>query len=77
MIAAREIPSLTVPMVALTTASHWSLWRTHSHYVSDILAGDAVGVALALAIGRLWPSPAPPPQVAVSAPPAPAASRQA
>ena len=75
VIAAREIPSLTVPMVALTTASHWSLWRTHSHYVSDILAGDAVGVALALVIGRLWPSPTPDPQVA--APPAPDASRHA
>jgi len=57
VIVGREIPSLTGPMIALTTASHWSLWRTHSHYVSDILAGDAVGVALALAVHRLWPPP--------------------
>ncbi len=58
MLAAREIPGLTLPMVALTTASHWSLWRTRSHYVSDILAGDALGVALALATRRAWPAPA-------------------
>lgn len=59
VIAAREIPALTVPMVALTTASHWSLWRSRSHYVTDILAGDAVGVALALTVGKLWPRPTP------------------
>jgi membrane-associated phospholipid phosphatase len=59
VIAAREIPALTVPMVALTTASHWSLWRSRSHYVTDILAGDAVGLALALTIPKLWPTPTP------------------
>jgi membrane-associated phospholipid phosphatase len=46
--ACLEMRSLLMPMLALTTASHWSLVRSKSHYVSDILAGDAVGVAVAL-----------------------------
>ncbi len=58
VIAAREMPVLAGPMLALTTASHWSLWRTRSHFVTDILAGDAVGLALALATRRMWPAPA-------------------
>ncbi len=57
LIVARALPVLAMPMLALTTASHWSLWRERSHYVSDILAGDAVGVALAMAVLRLWPAP--------------------
>jgi membrane-associated phospholipid phosphatase len=43
-----EMPSVRVPMAALTTASHWSLFRSKSHYISDILAGDALGVAVAV-----------------------------
>lgn len=58
--AYRNMPSSLWPMVLLTTASHWSLVRAHSHYVSDVLVGDAVGVAVAVLAARLWPSPAPP-----------------
>ena len=49
VLAARDIPGLRVPMVALTTASHWSLWRSRSHYVTDILAGER----------SVWLSPGP------------------
>jgi membrane-associated phospholipid phosphatase len=54
----REMPSLCWPMVLLTTASHWSLVRARSHYLSDVLVGDALGVAIAVWSLRLWPTPA-------------------
>lgn len=56
--AARSLPRLSLPLTALTTASHWSLVRTHSHFVTDILAGDLVGLGVALAMERVWPLPA-------------------
>jgi membrane-associated phospholipid phosphatase len=43
-----EWPATRLPMLALTTASHWSLVRSRSHYVTDILAGDLVGAAVAM-----------------------------
>lgn len=48
-----EWPATRVPMLALTTASHWSLFRSKSHYISDILAGDVVGTAVALLSRRV------------------------
>ena len=49
------IPALFPPLAACTLAAHWSLVRTRAHYVSDILAGGALGIAVAVAVGSLWP----------------------
>ncbi len=51
----REMPSTLVPMLLLTTASHWSLVRAKSHFVSDVLVGDAVGVVVAIWSTRVRP----------------------
>ncbi len=53
--AAQEIPLLFVPLSVATLAAHWSLVRSRGHYPSDVLAGGALGVAVALAAWRLWP----------------------
>ena len=53
--AAQEIPVLFLPLSAATMAVHWSLIRKRSHYVSDVLAGGALGIAVALAAWKLWP----------------------
>jgi membrane-associated phospholipid phosphatase len=53
--AAQEIPLLFLPMSVATTAVHWSLIRKRSHYVSDVVAGGALGIAVALAAWKLWP----------------------
>jgi hypothetical protein len=47
--------ALALPMLLLTTAPHWSLVRTRSHCLSDILAGDVVGMAVASALCRVLP----------------------
>ena len=52
---AQEIPLLLLPLSVTTTAVHWSLIRKRSHYVSDVVAGGALGIAVALAAWRLWP----------------------
>ncbi len=52
----REMPSTLVPMLLLTTASHWSLVRAKSHFVSDVLIGDAVGVVIAVWSTHLRPT---------------------
>ena len=52
---AQEIPLLLVPLSAATTAVHWSLVRKRSHYVSDVVAGGALGIVVALAAWKLWP----------------------
>ena len=48
-----EWPATRLPMLALTTTSHWSLVRSKSHYVGDILAGDLLGAAVALLSRRV------------------------
>ncbi|MDP9020982.1 MAG: phosphatase PAP2 family protein, partial [Actinomycetota bacterium] len=53
--AAQEIPLLFLPLSAATTAVHWSLVRKRSHYVTDVIAGGALGIAVALAAWKLWP----------------------
>jgi membrane-associated phospholipid phosphatase len=36
-------------------AVHWSLIRKRAHYPSDVLAGGALGIAVALGMWKLWP----------------------
>lgn len=53
--ASQELPLVFVPLSAATLAGHWSLVRSRGHYLSDVLAGGALGVAVALAAWRMWP----------------------
>jgi membrane-associated phospholipid phosphatase len=53
--AAQELPAVFVPLAAGTAAGHWSIVRTGSHYVSDVLAGGAVGIAVAWTMRKVWP----------------------
>jgi len=54
--ASQEIPALFIPLSAATMAAHWSIVRSRGHYVSDVLAGGGLGLAVGLAAWRLWPS---------------------
>ena len=51
----QRVPVLFPPLAACTFAAHWSLVRTRAHYLTDILAGGALGIAVAVAVGALWP----------------------
>jgi membrane-associated phospholipid phosphatase len=53
--AAQELPLAFVPLSACSLAVHWALIRKRSHYPTDVLAGGALGIAVALAMGKLWP----------------------
>ena len=53
--AAQELPVAFVPLSACTLAVHWSLVRRRAHYPSDVLAGGALGIAVALTVWKLWP----------------------
>lgn len=53
--ASQELPFLFVPLSGATMAVHWSLVRKRSHYPSDVLAGGALGMAVALAMWKVWP----------------------
>lgn len=64
----QEMPSVLVPMLLLTTASHWSLVRSRSHFLSDVLVGDAVGVLVALGSKRVRPPGSHPPRQAAATP---------
>ncbi len=52
---AKELPLLFIPLSGATFAAHWSLVRSRGHYVTDVLAGGALGVAVAAAAWKLWP----------------------
>ena len=52
----QRMPALFPPLAAATIAAHWSLVRTRAHHATDILAGGALGIAVALAVGLLWPN---------------------
>ena len=52
----QRVPTLFPPLAACTIAAHWSLVRTRAHHVSDILVGGALGIAVAVAVGALWPN---------------------
>ena len=51
----QEIPLLFVPLSAATMAAHWSLVRSRGHYVTDVLAGGALGVVVAAVAWKVWP----------------------
>ena len=53
--ASQEIPALFFPLSAATLAAHWSIVRSRGHYMTDVLAGGGLGIAVALAAWRLWP----------------------
>lgn len=53
--ASQEMPRAFVPLSCASLAVHWSLVRKRAHYPSDVLAGGALGIAVALAAWRLWP----------------------
>jgi len=53
--AAQELPWLFVPLYAATLAAEWSLVRSRAHYPSDIMAGGAISVAVALVAWKVWP----------------------
>jgi undecaprenyl-diphosphatase len=55
--AAQEVPLLFVPLYAAAAGSAWSLLRSRSHYVSDVVAGGALAVVVATAAWKLWPPP--------------------
>lgn len=54
--AAQEMPLLFLPLSTATMAAHWSLVRSRGHYASDVLAGGALGVVVALAAWKLRPA---------------------
>ena len=51
----QRFPGLFLPLSVATFAAHWSLVRTRAHHVSDIMAGGALGIAVAAAVGAVWP----------------------
>lgn len=53
--ASQELPKLLLPLSACSMAVHWSLVRKRAHYPSDVLAGGALGIAVAAAAWKLWP----------------------
>jgi membrane-associated phospholipid phosphatase len=53
--ASLELPALFVPLAGATMAAHWSLVRSRGHYPTDVLAGGALAVLLALVMWKLWP----------------------
>ena len=52
---AQELPLLFIPLSAATLGAHWALIRGREHYPSDVFAGGALGIAVALAARILWP----------------------
>ncbi|MGH9266183.1 MAG: phosphatase PAP2 family protein [Acidimicrobiales bacterium] len=55
----QRVPALFPPLAASTFAAHWSLVRTRAHHVTDILAGGAIGIGVAVAVGAFWPAKTP------------------
>jgi len=49
------VPWLFGPLYAATLAGEWSLVRSRAHYPSDIFAGAAISVVIALVAWRMWP----------------------
>ena len=55
----QRMPALFPPLAASTFAAHWSLVRTRAHHVTDVLAGGAIGIGVAVAVGVFWPAKRP------------------
>ncbi len=53
--ASLELPVLFVPLSGATMAAHWSLVRSRGHYPTDVFAGGALAVLLALVMWKVWP----------------------
>lgn len=53
---AQELPWLFGPLSTATLAVHWTLVRKRAHYPSDVIAGGLLGIAVAAAMGWLWPA---------------------
>ena len=58
--AAQELPRAFIPLSGCTLAVHWALIRKRAHYPTDVVAGGALGVAVALTVWKLWPPQTPP-----------------
>jgi membrane-associated phospholipid phosphatase len=54
--AAQELPSAFIPLAAMALTAHWSLVRAGKHYVSDLLVGGTIGLALSVLVARVWPT---------------------
>ncbi len=52
---AQELPLLFPPLAVATVGAHWALIRGREHYPSDVFAGGALGIAVALTAWVLWP----------------------
>ncbi|MCA1692161.1 MAG: phosphatase PAP2 family protein [Acidimicrobiales bacterium] len=57
---AQEIPMAFFPLAVATSAAHWSVVRSRGHYPSDVFLGGVVGIAVAMAMWKLWPPGGPP-----------------
>jgi undecaprenyl-diphosphatase len=51
----QRMPALFLPRAGCTFAAHWSLVRSRAHHLTDILAGGALGIGVAVTVGALWP----------------------
>jgi undecaprenyl-diphosphatase len=51
----QAVPAMFVPLSAATLTAHWSLVRTRAHHLSDVLAGGALGIAVAAGVRAAWP----------------------
>jgi membrane-associated phospholipid phosphatase len=55
----QRLPWLFPPLAATTITAHWSLVRTRAHHLTDVLAGGAIGIGVAVAVGMFWPGKEP------------------
>ena len=53
--ASQEVPRLFIPLSVATLGAHWALIRGREHYATDVVAGGAIAVAVALTAWRLSP----------------------